>query len=330
VTRRQKTTAGLAALVVAGGFLAVAVIPGASPGGSSSSSVFGSAGSSVGSTATEGAPQPASGAADRAPSTVEPATSALTATRVVRTGDLSLVVPSISSAMARLTSLASAAGGYVQSSDTTAGGTTEPGTTVTGTTVTGTTVSGPPSGDITVRVPAGDFDSAVAAAQRLGRTQSLTTSATDVTGRYVDLVAQATALRRTRSTYLSILSTARTIGATLSVQQRIQDVQSQLDRIEGQRKVLAAQSSDATLSVSLTQKGAKSPVAPVSTGIGAAWHRSVHRFSVGLDAVVGALGPLLLAVLLLAVVAAIGLGGYRGTRRVMARRRILTSDVVSS
>jgi hypothetical protein len=225
--------------------------------------------------------------------------SSLAATRVVRTGQLALVVPVVMTAMHRLTSLATSAGGYVQSSDT-------------------TTTGGAPQGDITLRVPAGDFDTAVAEAQRLGRTTSLTTSADDVTGRYVDLVARAAALRQTRATYLTILSRAQTIGATLSVQQRVDDVQQQLDQIEGQRKVLAAQSADATLSVSLSQKGhvVPPPTHPVTTGIGAAWHRSVHRFSAGIDAIVGVLGPLLLALLLIAVLGGIGLLGYRGVRRV--------------
>jgi hypothetical protein len=57
---------------------------------------------------------------------------------------------------------------------------------------------------------------------------------------------------------------------------------------------------------------------PVRSGIGAAWHRSIHRFSVGFDGVVGILGPLALAILLLALLAAIGLLGYRGMRRVLS------------
>jgi Domain of unknown function (DUF4349) len=219
---------------------------------------------------------------------------------VVRSGHLSLRVPSVTTAVARLTALASSAGGYVQSSAT-------------------STDSGTPQGDITVRVPVTGFDAALAGAQRLGRTRSLTTSATDVTGRYVDLVARATALRQTRATYLTILSSATTIGATLSVQQRVDDVQQQLDQLEGQRKVLASQTADATLAVSLDQGHVATPaVSHHRSGIGAAWHRSVHRFSVGVDAVVGVLGPLLLALLLVAILAGIGLLGYRGMRRVLS------------
>jgi hypothetical protein len=306
MTSQRRKTAGLVGAIIAVGVVAVVVIP----GGGSQNQESGSAGASGGGTSagssastlgSANAPRAAGAAAHGSASSVTDAVGvSATATRVVRSGQLSLQVTSVTSAVARLTALANASGGYVQSSDT-------------------TSESGTPEGDITLRVPANDFDTAVASAERLGRTRSLTTSATDVTGRYVDLVARATALRQTRATYLTILSKATTIGSTLSVQQRVDDVQQQLDRLEGQRKVLASQSDDATLAVSLNERQVVFAHAKhVSTGIGAAWHRSIHRFSVGFDGVVGILGPLALAVLLLALLTAIGLLGYRGMRRVFS------------
>jgi hypothetical protein len=317
MTGRQRKAAGLAGIVVVAGVVAVIVIPGSSPGETESAgpASLGGTGSLIATApdrSSSSGSAPAAGpavAAGSAPASRGSASSgtgtslagsSLAATRVVRTGELALVVPVVTTAVSRLSSLATSEGGSVQSSDT-------------------PTSDGTPQGDITLRVPAADFETAVADAQRLGRTSSLTTSADDVTGRYVDLVARATALRQTRATYLTILSRAQTIGATLSVQQRVDDVQQQLDQLEGQRKVLAAQSDDATLSVSLLQKGhvVPPPTHPVTTGIGAAWHRSVHRFSAGIDAIVGVLGPLLLALLLLVVLGGIGVLGYRGVRRVV-------------
>jgi hypothetical protein len=306
MTTQQRTVATLTGIIVTAGVVAIVVVPGG--GGSSSESGSAAPSTSAGSAAGGAANAPkalaAPAGAIRSIASGRPAErvdATATATRVVRTGQLSLRVTSVSSALARLTALASADGGYVQSSVTTAD---SPAST----------------GEITLRVPAARFDGAVAEAQRLGKTRSMTTSATDVTGRYVDLVARATALRQTRSTYLSILSRATTIGATLSVQQRIDDVQQQLDRLEGQRKVLASQSNDATLEVSLNQPTLLVHAAPaVRTGIGAAWHRSIHRFAVGFDGVVGVLGPLALALLLLALLAVIGLLGYLGMRRVLRR-----------
>jgi hypothetical protein len=314
MTAQQRKVAGLAGIIVAAGVVAVVVVPGGGSSGESAGSSGGGTGSPLltrqwGGTALNAPDRAATsgvGAASASPATsgsggssrsADSVGTSATATRVVRTGQLSLRVPSVLTAVDRLTALAGAAGGYVQNSVTTAD---TPASTA----------------DITLRVPAARFDVTVAQAQRLGKTRSLTTSTTDVTGRYVDLVARAAALRQTRATYLTILSRATTIGATLSVQQRIDDVQQQLDRLEGQRQVLASQSNDATLEVSLNQRAVVVPAAPpVRTGIGAAWHRSIHRFSVGFDAVVGILGPLALAAMLLALLAAIGLLGHRWIRR---------------
>ena len=132
----------------------------------------------------------------------------------------------------------------------------------------------------------------------------------------VDLGARVTALEQTRATYLTILGRATTIGATLEVQQRVDAVQQQIEELQGELKVLQDQSSDGTLTVNVTQHGAPVVVHHPRGGLGAAWHTSVAGFNRGFDAIVSGLGPLLLAVLLLGVLAAIAALGYRGVRRV--------------
>ena len=179
-----------------------------------------------------------------------------------------------------------------------------------------TACSGSPSGEFTLRIPAAQFDSTVIAAERYGHVVSLTTSAQDVTGKVVDLGARVAALQKTRSTYLTILGRATTIGATLEVQQRVDDVQQQIEEIQGELKLLDNQSADGTLSVNVAQVGATVVVAHHhSGGLGAAWHTSISRFNRGFDSIVSALGPLLLVLLVLAVLAGIAGLGYRGVRR---------------
>jgi hypothetical protein len=224
----------------------------------------------------------------------------VTATRVVKTGRLGLQVArnQVQPTISRLVALTTGLRGYVSTSTT-------------------SNELGSPTGEVTLRVPAAGFDTAVNDAEKLGHVQSLTTNATDVTGRYVDLGARLSALRRTRSTYLTILGGAHTIGATLSVQQRLDDVQQQIEELQGQLKVLANQSTDGTLTVDVTTPGV--PVQHLArhhrSGLSAAWHRSISRFERGGDAIVGALGPLLLAVLILGVLAGIAALAYRGVRR---------------
>jgi hypothetical protein len=223
----------------------------------------------------------------------------LTATRVVKTGSMSLTVKrgEVGATVSKLISLATQLGGYVSSSRT-------------------DSTDGAPSGNVTLRVPVDSFNNAVTAAALLGHQTSLTTSAHDVTGHYVDLTARKAALIRTRSTYLTILSQAKSIGSTLAVQQRLDDVQQQIEELQGQLKVLSNQTAYSTLAVEVSQVGAVTTV-PVqaATGIGAAWHRSVHRFTRGIDGIVGILGPLLLALLILGALAVLAFLGYRIVRR---------------
>jgi Domain of unknown function (DUF4349) len=229
----------------------------------------------------------------------------VTATRLVKTGSLSLQVKrgQVAATVSKLVALTSGAGGYVSKSRT-------------------DNEFGSPTSDVTLRIPASAFDNAVSAAEKLGRVTSLTTGSTDVTGKYVDLSARLNALTRTRATYLTILGRATTIGSTLEVQQRVDDVQQQIEELQGELKVLRNQSADGTLTVDVTQVGAPTAVHHQHrpSGIGHAWHKSVSRFNRGFDSIVGALGPLLLALLVLFAVIAVAGVGYLGLRRAIVRR----------
>jgi hypothetical protein len=239
------------------------------------------------------------GATDSATTTTVAAGTGVTATRVVKTGNLALTVPrgQVPPTITKLVTLTTQLGGYISQSRT-------------------DNVAGSPTGELTMRIPVAKFELAVSDAEKLGHETALSTDAHDVTGKYVDLTARAAALRRTRQTYLTILSKATTIGQTLSVQQRVEDVQQQIEQLQGQLKVLRNQSSDGTLTVDVTQAGA--PVTPSHHhrgGIGGAWHTSVSRFTRGVDVIVSILGPLLLALILLGLAALVVRLGLRRTRR---------------
>lgn len=295
-------------LIAIFGVLALALTLGgsSSSGGAAASSGSGSAGgSSASHQSVPGEPAAASPVARAATgsvtstSQVQSAVDAVTATSVVKTGNLNLRVGrgQVQATVAALVKLTTGMGGYVSQSQM-------------------DTVLGAPTGELTLRMPAAQFDDAVSGAERLGHVVSLTTSAHDVTGRVVDLGARVQALQQTRSTYLTILGRAKTIGATLDVQQRVEDVQQQIEELQGELKVLRNQSADGTLTVDVSQVGA--PVVTPSHhhgGIGSAWHKSISRFTRGFDDIVSALGPLVLALLVIATLAVIGGLGYRGVRR---------------
>jgi hypothetical protein len=117
-----------------------------------------------------------------------------------------------------------------------------------------------PSGTVTVQVPVGSFSAILKEAQSLGQVSQLTTKATDVTGQYVDLQAQITALQASRQQYLTIMTKATTIGDVLAVQAQLDTLQSQIQQLQGQLGVLTSETAYSTLTgVGERNKYGKSP-----------------------------------------------------------------------
>lgn len=226
--------------------------------------------------------------------------SALTVTpRIEKTGDMDLQVGKgqVSQTLDAISALAGFYNGIVSDSHTSEGV--------------------DPSGQITLRVPVNSFDKAISKIRHLTgvKVNSVETSAQDVTSQYVDLQARIHSLQATRSTYLRILEKANTIGEILSVQQRVNDVQTQIEQLQGQLNVLANQTSLSTLVVSVDQKHAPAPVVHHKSGLTRAVDRSVSRFVHGIEAIIGVIGPLLLVLLVVAFGWLVARLGYRRFRR---------------
>jgi hypothetical protein len=154
-----------------------------------------------------------------------------------------------------------------------------------------------PTATVTMRVPVGAFDALEQRLQNLGvKVVSVTSSGKDVTASYADTAAQIGSLKAARERFLTILSGAKTIGETLTVQQRVDDVQSQIDRLEGQRRLLANQSDLATLTVAVSEKA---PVVKASTpgGLNRAWDRATHGFTSGVEGLIAHSGRALLVLI---------------------------------
>jgi hypothetical protein len=224
--------------------------------------------------------------------------------KVIKTGELDLQVKKgqVSATLNRLTGLATLERGYIADSRTSEGGFA-------------------PSGEVTLRVPVAAFDDTVNRARTITgvKVLSLQTSGKDVTSKYVDLKARINALQKTRATFLTLLSRATTIGETLAVQQHITDVQTQIEQLQGQKKVLVNQAALSTLTVTVDQKQVVEQATPRhhKSGLHKAFDRSVSRFVHGIEAIIGVIGPLLLALLLIAFFWFAGQFGYRVLRRRM-------------
>jgi hypothetical protein len=189
--------------------------------------------------------------------------------------------------MTGLTDLAGSVGGFVANSQSQNG-----------------TGGGSAYGTITMDVPVNDFAAVLRAAERYGTISNLSTSATDVTGQYVDLQSRLTALEDSRQQYLTILAKATSIGDILSVQEQLDSVQQQIEQLQGQLQLLTSETSYSKVTVTVNEGTPPPPPEPLpESGLVHAWHDSVGGFVAGVDGVVRLAGPFLFALLCLALVA---------------------------
>lgn len=225
--------------------------------------------------------------------------------RVEANGSISLTIGNgkLQSVMAALSDLAAGKGGFVSSSQSQVGGGGS-----------GT----PSSGTIVLRVPEASFGAVVSQVQQLGHPTSVTTTSTDVTGRYVDLQARITALQASRQQYLTIMGQATSIGDILAVQSQLDTLQSEIEQLQGQLAVLDNETTYGTLTVSLTEAGHRPvPPPPPSTGLDSAWHRGIGGFVSGVEWLIRIAGSTLFVLLCLAALLVAGRWAWRASRRRM-------------
>jgi len=208
--------------------------------------------------------------------------------KIEQTGSLSLKVArgALSRTMTQVTELAGTYNGFVANSETETGA---------------NTADGAPYGSVTLQVPVASFADVLKQAQSLGKTTSLTTRATDVTGQYVDLQSQITSLQASRQQYLTIMSKATTVGDVLAVQSQLDSIQSEIQQLQGQLQVLTSETAFSSLTVTVSEGAVPihHPAPALQSGLSKAWHDSVHGFAVGVEGLIRLAGPFLFALLCL-------------------------------
>jgi len=225
------------------------------------------------------------------------------APRVVKTGTISLIVDKgkVGEAVIKLRGVATRVRGYVAEESS-------------------QELGDSPSASVTMRIPVATFDSVMTELRSKGfgaKVVSAESSGRDVTASYADTQAQLRSLEAARNRYLAILRTATSLGHVLEVQQRIDGVQAQIDRLEGSRRVLANQSDLATLTVSVADKDGEALKSVEPSGFGEAWDDAKDGFTGGLEALVARSGRALLVLMVAAVLLVVGRFGWRIARRRM-------------
>lgn len=230
------------------------------------------------------APAPAGGAGSQAAPESEPAMPSLDflGRSIIRTGTIELEVESVTDAFERVSSVATAAGGFVSESrffgrqgDPTvaprAG--TEPRQT-------DVSIARPPQGgaSLTLRVPANRFDDVVAQLRGVAvEVRSISTGSQDVTGDVTDLESTLRNLRAVETRYVEMLGSARTTAEILQIQDRLNQTRAQIERAEGRLAGLRRLADMSTLTVSLTPVSAQATDRPGTFApVAEAWDASLE------------------------------------------------------
>jgi hypothetical protein len=271
---------------------------------SAGGTVGGSSSAGGGGTAAPGSNSPANPGPSPTPTpTPLPAGVVGQSAKVEATGTVALAVGrgALDQVVAKLTGLATGAGGFVAKSQLQVGSAGGPD---------------PLYGTLVLQVPEPSFGTLLTQVQRVATVTSVTSNATDVTSQYVDLQARISALQASRQQYLTILSKAESIGDILSVQSQLDTIQSQIEELQGQLSVLDSQTTYGTVTVSLSGAGHPvPPPPPPRSGLTTAWHDSVGGFVSGVEWLIRVAGPTLFVLLFGAAVVVAGRWVWRASRR---------------
>lgn len=152
--------------------------------------------------------------------------------KIIRNGSLDLLVSDLTSSIEKISSIAVAAGGYVEKSNQ--------------------SNTGLRSASLTIRVPAGRLDQTIADIKRLATVvERENLEVRDVTREYVDLDARLRNAQAEETQYLQILKRAVTIKDTLDVTEKLSDVRGRIEEMQGEMKLLTTQIDMSSLEISL-------------------------------------------------------------------------------
>jgi hypothetical protein len=161
--------------------------------------------------------------------------------------------------------------------------------------------NGPRKLTATLRVPAAQLDAALAEIKTLGRVESELQNGQDVTAQYVDLQARLSNSRNTEQRLVDLLR-QRTgkLSDVLEVETELSRVREEIERMEGERRLMSKQVEFATLTTTLSEEF-KSPAGAAPDSLGTRFrnaavdgYQTVAHFIVGVALLLVSNGPVLL------------------------------------
>ena len=155
--------------------------------------------------------------------------------QVIRNGSIGLRVKDVRETARQITSMVVEGGGYVESSNS------------------GGIAGADPTVDMTIRVLSTGFDDAMMTLEDMGIMLDQSSDAKDVTAQIVDLGARVKTLTAKEDTFREMLRNSRSTNDIISLQERLTEVRTEIERMEAQRKSLSQLASLSSIKIHLTQ-----------------------------------------------------------------------------
>jgi hypothetical protein len=181
--------------------------------------------------------------------------------KIVRTGNLELVVKTYDDARDKIDAIVKEAGGFVDS------------------TRVSRSEGQVSSAVIVVRVPAAGFGDLLPKLRALGDIQQESTDAADITAEYVDTSARLASAQALEKRLIELAGTRTgTVAEVLEVERELARVRGELEQLEGQMRLWNDQVSLSTLTISLSTQRPEIAAAAepgFNRRVSAAWHASI-------------------------------------------------------
>jgi hypothetical protein len=208
-------------------------------------------------------------------------------TKIIKTAFITVEVKDVTGSVDALKTLVAAKGGYLSSSNIQAG------------------YNNRLTGTVVLRIPAAEFEDTLAGVKAIGTVKSVSTQGEDVTEQYVDVQAQITSYQNQLAQYNEIMKKAVKVSDVIEIQQQIDQVQTNLNRVQGQLKYLNSRIDMSTITVSLQEPE------PVGGSAGYDFVNTINQGIEGFLGMVDAIIIVLFTLLPLIIIGAVAYGIYR-------------------
>lgn len=176
-----------------------------------------------------------------------------TRAKIIKTGVLAVEVADYEAAVERVVEIAREYGGEIADASTEEG------------------AGGALLGRVVLRVAPERFEGLFAALKEVGRVESENAKSADVTGQYVDLEARIHAGQITEARLQELVknkSFVDKIGSLLEVEREMSRVRSQIERMQGELRVMADRVGRSTITMTIREPARKVPSASLSVEVG--------------------------------------------------------------